>query len=136
MTMQRPSVSSVLVASDFKHGDRNKGGVMILETLFNWSIISSWDIDLVNVCVCGGGGASFNSPGWHMNTCHCLKVCCVSQQSEEHGGDSSWQAVTLRELDRAIEGLNPSVGLVYTLYRMSMPRAIKGAPAGCWCECL
>lgn len=56
MTMQRPSVSSVLVASDFKHGDRNKGGVMILETLFNWSIISSWDIDLVNVCVCGGGG--------------------------------------------------------------------------------
>lgn len=56
MTMQRPSVSSVLVASDFKHGDRNKGGVMILETLFNRSIISSWDIDLVNVCVCGGGG--------------------------------------------------------------------------------
>lgn len=73
----------------------------------------------------GGGGGSFNSPGWHMNTCHCLKVCCVSQQSEEHGGDSSWQAVTLRELDRAIEGLNPSVGLVYTLYRMSMPRAME-----------
>lgn len=55
MTMQCPSVSSVLVASDFKHGDRNKGGgVMILETLFNLSIISSWDIDLVNVCVWGG----------------------------------------------------------------------------------
>lgn len=57
MTMQCPSVSSVLVASDFKHGDRNKGGgVMILETLFNLSIISSWDIDLVNVCVGWGGG--------------------------------------------------------------------------------
>ncbi|MBN3298611.1 KDM4A demethylase, partial [Amia calva] len=47
-------------------------------------------------------------PGWHIHTCCRKKVCCVSQYSLEHGGGTKRRAVTRGELDRGVEGHQPS----------------------------
>lgn len=48
----------------------------------------------------------FHQDGFNM--CHCQKVCCVCQQSQEHGGDSRRQAVILGVIDRVVIGQQDS----------------------------
>ena len=44
-------------------------------------------------------------PGWHVYLCGLL---CFQAQSQDHGGDSRRPAIAQGELDRAVEGHEPT----------------------------
>ena len=72
--------------------------------LVSLSLLVAWGLPAAH-SGCTGSPAP---PGWHIHTCRRKKVCCVSQQSQECGGDTRRRVVTRGDLDRTVEGQQPS----------------------------